>query len=79
MNMKRLLSVSAFLLLSFLVDAQSPTFSEHIAPIIYNHCSNCHRDGEIGPFPLSNYSQVSARGEMIKHVTSINYLSLIHI
>jgi hypothetical protein len=74
MNMKRLLSFSTFLLLSFLVDAQSPTFSEHIAPIIYNHCTKCHRDGEIGPFPLSNYSQVSARGEMIKHVTSINYM-----
>ena len=72
--MKRLFTFSFFLLFTFLLKAQSVTFSEHIAPIIYNHCTKCHRPGEIGPFSLTNYDQVAARGEMIKHVTSINYM-----
>lgn len=49
-------------------------YSEHIAPIIYNHCTKCHRDGEIGPMPLTNYSEVSANGSMIAYVTDIKYM-----
>ena len=54
--------------------AQSVTFSEHIAPIIYNHCTNCHRPGEIGPFSLTNYNEVVSYGSMIQYVTDINYM-----
>lgn len=50
------------------------TYSEHIAPIIYDHCTKCHRQGEIGPIALTNYSQVSANGAMIEYVTSIKYM-----
>ena len=53
---------------------QSVTFSEHIAPIIYNQCTNCHRPGEIGPFSLTNYTEVAAYGSMIQYVTDINYM-----
>ncbi len=49
--------------------AQSVNYSEHIAPIIYNHCTSCHRPGEIGPFPLTNYSEVSSWASMVKYVT----------
>ncbi|MEC8895655.1 MAG: hypothetical protein VX675_04970, partial [Planctomycetota bacterium] len=31
------------------------TFTEHIAPIIFNNCSSCHRAGEVAPFDLLNY------------------------
>ena len=24
------------------------TFSEHISPIMYNNCTSCHREGQIG-------------------------------
>ena len=54
--------------------AQSVTFSEHISPIIYNNCTTCHREGEIGPIPFTNYSEVAAYAAMIKYVTKIRYM-----
>jgi Copper type II ascorbate-dependent monooxygenase, C-terminal domain/Cytochrome c len=29
-------------------DAPAPTFSKEVAPILFRHCANCHRPGEIG-------------------------------
>jgi hypothetical protein len=26
------------------------TFSEHIAPIVFNNCTACHRQGQAAPF-----------------------------
>lgn len=49
-------------------------YAEHIAPLIYKHCSNCHRAGEIGPFPLTNYNEVRDRGAVIKYVTESRYM-----
>lgn len=54
--------------------SQSVTFSEHIAPIIYKHCTTCHRPGEVGPFPLTNYAEVSAFASTIQYVTQIGYM-----
>ncbi|MCB0644739.1 MAG: cytochrome c, partial [Phaeodactylibacter sp.] len=51
-----------------------PTFNEDIAPIIYEHCTTCHRPGEIGPMPLASYSQVSNWASMIEYVTSTGYM-----
>ncbi len=44
------------------------TFTEHVAPIVFNRCTECHRAGEIGPFPLTNYSEVRKRGRQIRDV-----------
>jgi len=52
----------------FIVFAQT-TFNKHVAPIIFKHCVSCHRDGEIAPFPLSNYEEVSQMALTIKAVT----------
>lgn len=49
-------------------------FSEHVAPIIYENCTSCHRPGEIGPFSLTNYEQVAAWGATIRYVTEIQYM-----
>ncbi len=54
--------------------AQTVNFSEHISPIIYNNCTKCHRPGEIGPFPMTNYSEVANRAQMIKYVTGVRYM-----
>lgn len=54
--------------------AQDVTYSEHIAPIIYDHCSNCHRQNEIGPMALTNYEEVKSWANMIEYVTSIKYM-----
>lgn len=56
------------------LSAQPITYSEHIAPIIYNHCTSCHRPGEIAPFSLTSFAEVSSWGDMIKYVTDIKFM-----
>lgn len=44
------------------------TFSSHIAEILNKRCVECHRDGEIAPFALSDYDEVVGWSEMIREV-----------
>lgn len=44
-------------------------FAEHVAPIIFNNCTSCHRPGEAAPFTLMNYADVKKRGKLIATVT----------
>ena len=41
------------------------TFAKDVAPIIFEHCSSCHRPGEIGPFSLLTYEDVRPRAAAI--------------
>src|SRR5665213_2801799 len=34
----------------------SPTFTHDVAPILFQHCANCHHEGEVAPFPLLTYA-----------------------
>src|SRR5262249_6956846 len=45
------------------------TFTEHIAPIVFNNCASCHRPGEAAPFALMSYQDVKKRGALIAAVT----------
>lgn len=75
--MKNLLLYTPFILILLRpspASAQSVTWAEHVAPIVYKHCTSCHRPGEIGPFPLTNYREAAAWGNMIKYVTGIRYM-----
>ena len=72
--MKNLALLLLFAIMSFLPTRAQVTFSEHIAPIIYNNCTSCHRPGEIAPFSLSNYSEMAAWAGMIQYVTEIKYM-----
>ena len=67
------LSILALLCAMASPSAQTVTFGEHISPIIYNNCTSCHRTGEIGAMPLTNYSEVAAHATMIQHVTQNRY------
>jgi peroxiredoxin len=50
-------------------DAASPvTYSNQIARIFQRRCVECHRPGEIGPFPLLSYEDAAGWGEMIREV-----------
>ncbi|MBP6334567.1 MAG: hypothetical protein KA444_03770 [Bacteroidia bacterium] len=40
---------------------ENPTFSEHIAPIIFTHCTPCHRPGSAAPINLLTYDDVKSR------------------
>src|SRR5215831_14549615 len=74
----------AFVALSFLLLGSScsrpnqrkenPTFSEDIAPIIFKNCAPCHRPGEVGPFPLLTYEDVSKKAKTIAVVTQARYM-----
>lgn len=52
-------------------NASSPvTYSREISRIFQKHCVECHRPGEIGPFPMQTYDDVAGWGEMIAEVVS---------
>ncbi len=51
------------------VHAANVTFSENVAPIVFNHCTTCHRPGEAAPFTLMNYDDVRTRAKLIATVT----------
>ena len=50
------------------------TFSETIAPIVYENCVSCHRPGEAAPFPLISYDDAKNRGKLIAAVTASRYM-----
>ena len=50
------------------------TYHQDIAPIIYQNCTSCHREGESGPFPLSNYEEVSRKAKTIALVVEDRYM-----
>ena len=44
---------------------ESVTFTEDVAPIVFNKCATCHRPGEAAPFSLMTYDDVKRRGTLI--------------
>lgn len=44
------------------------SYSKQIARILQQRCVECHRPGEIAPFPLTNYEEVAGWGETIGEV-----------
>src|SRR5580658_6659287 len=50
------------------------TFTETIAPIVYQNCVTCHRPGEAAPFSLITYDDVRKRGKLIVTVTQSRYM-----
>lgn len=44
-----------------------PIFSKNVAPILFTHCANCHRPGEVASsVPLLSYDDARLRAESIK-------------
>src|SRR5688572_12399774 len=68
-------AAAAVLGLSAAATAAEPvTFSEHVAPIIFNNCTSCHRPGEGTPFALMDYRDVQKRGKTIQRVVEGRYM-----
>lgn len=73
--MRLFLSISFLLLVvSWRANAQTVNYSEHIAPILYKHCTPCHRPGEIAPFSLTSYDEAKGWGPMLQYVTGSKYM-----
>lgn len=54
--------------------AQTPTWNEDIACIVYTHCTPCHHDGGAGHFSLTTYTDaVFWRNEM-RAATQVRYM-----
>jgi hypothetical protein len=49
---------------------EAPTFTRDVAPILFHHCSSCHRPNEIGPFSLLTYADARKRGRQLAEVTA---------
>ncbi|MFW6125442.1 MAG: redoxin family protein, partial [Pirellulales bacterium] len=47
-----------------------PTFAQDIAPLVQEHCQECHRPGREAPFSLITYDDVRAMGDMIAEVVA---------
>ena len=67
MNHPATLCLSAFAAVSLhAAAADAPvTFTKNIAPLIFENCTQCHRTGEVGPFPLTNFAEVKKKAETI--------------
>ncbi len=46
------------------------TFTKDIAAIFNANCVACHREGQIGPFPMTTYEQCVGWAEMIREVVA---------
>ena len=46
----------------------SVTYSKQIARILQNRCVECHREGDIAPFALTEYEEVAGWADMIAEV-----------
>lgn len=53
---------------------ENVTFSEHVAPILFNNCTRCHRTGEAAPFALMNYQDAKKRARQIAEVTHKRFM-----
>ncbi len=72
--MKKYITSIFFLITSLQLSIGQVNFSEHIAPIIYDNCTSCHRPNEIGPMAFTNYDEVASWAGMIQYVTEIKYM-----
>lgn len=52
----------------------APTFAEHVAPIVYAHCSACHHAGGPAPFALISHDDVRDHAAQIAEVTASGYM-----
>ena len=48
-------------------EADTPTFTEDVAPILYENCVTCHRTGEVAPMSLITYQETRPWGRSIKN------------
>ncbi len=48
-------------------EADTPTFTEDVAPILYENCVTCHRAGEVAPMSLVTYQETRPWGRSIKN------------
>jgi hypothetical protein len=51
-------------------EAARPNWHQDIAPLVYENCVGCHREGSIAPFTLETYSSASAWAALMNDVVA---------
>lgn len=54
--------------------AQTVTYSEHIAPLLYGNCVKCHRPNQVAPFSLMTYDDATRHGRDMVIQTQSHYM-----
>lgn len=73
--MKNFLLLGVLLFGGLLNQAEAQvTWAGQVASIVYQHCTPCHRPGEIGPMPFTNYQEASAYASMISFTVQTRYM-----
>lgn len=55
-------------------NSEPVTFHEHVAPVLFRHCSGCHHGTEIAPFPLVTFVDARKHGREMAKVTESRYM-----
>ncbi len=50
------------------------TFADHVAPLVFEHCTGCHRPGQVAPFPLMNYTDTRKHAKTMLRVVQDRYM-----
>ena len=66
--------VVAWLATTLWAKTPAPTFAHDVAPILYQHCAECHHAGAVAPFALLTYADASKRAALIATVTTARYM-----
>jgi len=66
--------IAPLLLIGIKAVAQDPVWAPDVASIIYTHCSSCHHEGSIGPFPFMSYSDVAGHALSVQEVVYWKYM-----
>lgn len=51
------------------VTSDAVTYHRDVAPILQTHCQTCHRPGDVGPFPLTEYKHAVKWAADLVHYT----------
>jgi thiol-disulfide isomerase/thioredoxin/mono/diheme cytochrome c family protein len=52
------------------VNASNINYHRDVAPLLFAHCAECHRAGEVAPFELLSYDDAAKRADFIAEMTS---------
>ena len=72
--MKKYTTLFIFLSFISIVHAQSVTWADNIACIVYTNCTKCHNPNGVGPFSLLTYADAVSQSGAIKGATQSKYM-----
>src|SRR5262245_27391430 len=51
-------------------NADNPTFTKDVAPILWKNCAGCHHPGHVAPFSLLTYKDAARRSKFLADITA---------